>query len=526
MKKQVEPLSAIPSKRVFLAIIADYDLNRSVCELIDNALDIWVKNKKKAPLNITIELEKDQQIIRICDDAGGVKQSDLSNIVAPGQTSNTKTDEIIGIFGVGTKRAVVALAQDIKITTCYGKSGTFQIEFDEKWLGTDNWNIDVCEVDDISVGTTIIELKKLRIKLTEENISNLKDHLEATYGKFLEDQNIIIKINSEMPLCTKKFDQWAYPPNYPPHRFTGDLHTDEGKDVKVEIIAGLTTKSSPALGEYGVYFYCNNRLIARGLKTYDVGFTKGLAGFPHASISLARIIISLNGEAGSMPWNSSKSGLNPNHPVFIALRDFIIQTVKDYTSLSRRWVSKWSEEVFNYPSGNIVDKTINNFPKAKKSYLPPLPVTKPRYQNIVIQSNKYVSDKKPWTKGLYEAIIAVDTISKKDLEQKNRINLIILDSTLEIAFKEFLINESGKHYTDRDLLNLFEKRHLVHQEIKNFIKLPKYVWQKIIYYYNKRCDLIHKRATAGITDYEIEDFRKIVQKVLKKLFDLNFNQEK
>jgi hypothetical protein len=40
MKNQVGTVDAIPSKRVFLSIIADYDLNRSVCELIDNALDI------------------------------------------------------------------------------------------------------------------------------------------------------------------------------------------------------------------------------------------------------------------------------------------------------------------------------------------------------------------------------------------------------------------------------------------------------------------------------------------------------
>lgn len=39
VKKQVGTIEAIPSKRLFLSIIADYDLNRSICELVDNAPD-------------------------------------------------------------------------------------------------------------------------------------------------------------------------------------------------------------------------------------------------------------------------------------------------------------------------------------------------------------------------------------------------------------------------------------------------------------------------------------------------------
>lgn len=36
MKKEVDRVSAIPSKRLFWSIIADYDLNLSICELVDN----------------------------------------------------------------------------------------------------------------------------------------------------------------------------------------------------------------------------------------------------------------------------------------------------------------------------------------------------------------------------------------------------------------------------------------------------------------------------------------------------------
>jgi pyrimidine operon attenuation protein/uracil phosphoribosyltransferase len=72
MKHEIDSLNVIPSKRVFLSIIADYDLNRSVCELIDNALDVWVRTGRKKPVTIAVILDKGQQRIVIQDDAGGV----------------------------------------------------------------------------------------------------------------------------------------------------------------------------------------------------------------------------------------------------------------------------------------------------------------------------------------------------------------------------------------------------------------------------------------------------------------------
>jgi hypothetical protein len=62
-----------------------------------------------------------------------------------------------------------------------------------------------------------------------------------------------------------------------------------------------------------------------------------------------------------------------------------------------------------------------------------------KYIDLIKRNNGSLVLTKPWIVGLYEAIIAVDEISKLKLEQNNRISLLILDSTLEIAFKEFFI---------------------------------------------------------------------------------------
>src|SRR6266481_9662940 len=144
MKKEIAILDATPSKRLFLSIIADYDLNRSICELIDNGLDVWVRGGRTTEIAIRIVTDQGQQTITVEDNAGGIPETELRYIVGPGQTGTSPTDETIGIFGVGTKRAVVALSQDIKIKTRYPKEITHRLDFDESWLeDDDDWQLNV-----------------------------------------------------------------------------------------------------------------------------------------------------------------------------------------------------------------------------------------------------------------------------------------------------------------------------------------------------------------------------------------------
>lgn len=521
MKTQVGTLQATPSKRLFLSIIADYDLNRSICELVDNGLDVWVRRGRSSSISINLTLDETQQRICVEDNAGGLPKGELSYIVGPGQTGSAPTDETIGIFGVGTKRAVVALAQDIRIATRHGKAKAHQVDFDDKWLENESWELPLYEIDSVAAGTTIVDLQRLRLSVTEEATEHLRDHLCATYARFLTNPFVSIALNG-VPLKPVFFDNWAYPPGYEPRRYTGTVRSDDGRDVRVEAVAGLSDESSPAGGEYGVYFYCNERLVARALKTFDVGFMKGYAGLPHPKISLAKVIVSLNGDARSMPWNSSKSDISTKHEVFQALHAWLMEVVKDYAALSRIWMGDWPDKVFAHTEGAVVDVPVDDFPNAKKSYLPPMPKSRPRYGDVITEANKSVAKKKPWVKGLYEGVIAADLISKQGLEQRNRIALIVLDSTIEIAFKEFLVRDSGTYYTDAQLLTIFRTRHAVHQEVQKYVTLKPDLWKKIGHYSDMRNKLIHQRATAGVSDNELADFRTVVEGVLRKLYGLKF----
>jgi hypothetical protein len=142
------------------------------------------------------------------------------------------------------------------------------------------------------------------------------------------------------------------------------------------------------------------------------------------------------------------------------------------------------------------------------------------------ERNATILDKRPWTIGLVEAMGMVDLIIRQKAVTKNRVALVLLDSNFEIALKEFLVHRTDLFpphiYNDAKIVQLFARRHLVINEVKAHVNLPATLLAKVNHYYGLRNKLIHERATVGITDEEIADYRKTVERVLNKLFKLKF----
>jgi hypothetical protein len=112
----------------------------------------------------------------------------------------------------------------------------------------------VYEIDPIPEGKTVVELQKLRSPITDEGTALLKEYLRSTYAKFLTNQSVTLRLDGET-LSPLFFENWAYPPRYSPQKYVGTLKTEDNREIRIEATAGLTRESSPAAGEYGVYFY-------------------------------------------------------------------------------------------------------------------------------------------------------------------------------------------------------------------------------------------------------------------------------
>lgn len=522
-----ETISAVPSKRIYRSIISDYGLKTSICELIDNAFDAWFTTGEKNDLDVEIHIDVDPQTILFKDNSGGVARGELRKLISPGESSISGQDSTIGVFGVGCKRAAVAIANHVRITTRKGNNKTFRISFDDEWLKSDSWDLPICEAPEVSANTTEFFLTNLRFHISKSDVIDLKNHLEATYAYLLQEKRISIRLNGEK-IGSYTFENWAYPPSFEPRQFNKRVKPENRNEtIKFSILSGLTIEGGSVGGDYGVFIYCNRRMIGRALRTPELGFIKGIAGVPHPRMSLARILVFFDGPSDLMPWNSSKSDINCNHFLFQSLRNDILEVVKVTTGLSKRLQADFDEKIKPYSSGQIIVENIPETETIRACRLPDLPPARKNLKNQLLETNKKLAEEKPWTRGICEGFIADEIVSKqKKLEQKNRISLIILDSTLEIALKDFLANELKDPISDERLAKLFNNRIEVHNEVKKHIlsNCPN-LWQKVNFYYKMRCDLVHRRISLKVSDDDVSNYRRIVQRILNKAFGIKFPKD-
>lgn len=524
-KRQVQPVDGSPKKRLFWSIISDYTLITALCELIDNALDQWLLDRKGPRLSIELDLDVERKVISVQDNAGGVEYTDLNLLIAPGGSRNDPLGELIGVFGVGGKRAAIALAENIEIRTRYGKGKTHELEITRQWIESDDWFLPAYEVPDISERTTEIDLSYLRKPMSEADVDRLRVHIGTTYSWFIKE-GCTIRLNDE-PVAPIEFEEWAFPPGHSPRRVTSHVDLADIGRINFDVTAGLIRDRDPEAENYGVYFYCNKRLIAKELKTREVGyFVSAEAGVPHPDSSLCRTIVRLQGPAKGMPWNSNKTGINFDHPIFRHIQRTIIDLTSHFTRLSRRLKTDWANDVVKYDEGKIEIQSPDQFTAVGRLLLPELPKERRPRGSRNTATNKQQTDRQPWTVGLVEAFDAIDVIERQNLDTKNRFALILLDSNFEIALKEFIVNRPQVfppyEFTNAKLGVLFERRTEVIKLVRTKIKIPDELIDKANYYYNLRNSLTHQRATLNPTDADIRGYRVVVQQLLGMLFDLQF----
>lgn len=524
IKTELERVDGTPEKRMFWSIISDYDLRTGICELVDNAIDNWMAGGRKSGLEVRVNLDPRRSLISVWDNAGGVRKDDLRLLIAPGGSRNDPNAPTIGIFGVGSKRAGIALGAQVVIKTRYKREPSYQIDITDQWLENPNWDMPIYQIGDLTPATTEIEISHIRDPFSSEDVESIRARLGEIYSWFIE-AGCEIRLNGTLvePI---KFDDWAFPPNYLP-RFAEFEAKLGDHAVNFIIHSGLIKNRDGESENYGVYFYCNNRLIAKEVRSREVGyFVTSEAGVPHPDASLCRVLVYMNGPAEAMPWNSSKSSINYGHAAFQAVRPTLIQLVSYFSSLSRRLKGDWDHAVFRFVSGNSVSIDPEVVAESGKIDLPALPrVNKPKVEKLKSTNKRIIKDQ-PWTLGLIEAIAAIDVISRQKFDTGNRISLILLDSNVEIALKEYIVHRSDLFrpsiYNDKYIKDLFSNRSKVIDEIELKKKLPTQAVIRARHYYAMRNKLIHERATVGVTDADVLNYRGAVQEVLQSLFGVRF----
>jgi len=337
-----------PNKEVVLGAWRDLDRSEAILELIDNSIDAWTRRKERQPdktakeLIIHIDIDSDTGQLTYEDNAGGVQEEKLINLVVPGHSETEALATTIGSYKTGGKKAIFRLATAVNITTRYwnpAETGdqALSVHLDERWLSNVSEYqfpyFPLADKSSIERGQT-----RYLMQLRSEPIGNpwfsnpierksVEHEIQKTYS-LLMARNPAIKIY--FPQRGTKIAphlDWLYDfagthdtkLDIRPQVVSFNLELDyEGKPrpLTMEILVGcrVTSGSKDDKGP-GFDLYGNNRLfVYRDQRLFADFFPKGnVSGYIRGYVNIV-------GPNVFIPWDTHKRHLNTDREVIEILR--------------------------------------------------------------------------------------------------------------------------------------------------------------------------------------------------------------
>ncbi len=170
-----------------------YSVQEAISELIDNSIDARLENE-----NLTIKVTINKEHIIIEDTGKGMNKSQAKDSIRLGYSSKK---EKLGEFGLGLKTATSFLGEEFVLRTKREDSKEeYIIKYDEnEWLQKGDWfkfPFIIEDKNDKSHGT-IVEIKKLKLDLTDELLQKIKEELGRRFAPFILNDEIYLYFNEE-----------------------------------------------------------------------------------------------------------------------------------------------------------------------------------------------------------------------------------------------------------------------------------------------------------------------------------------
>lgn len=332
-------VNANPVKEFFINILTrDVKIIDTIPEFVDNSIDGASRirdDEEYSGLYVNIELSEDRAVLT--DNCGGIPRDIAENYAFRFGRPNEYTgemDSLIGKFGVGMKRSLFKLG-DYFLIESSTEDNHFVIEVDlDEWEEHDEWNFEMelvnpdederCELSEHGTRIVIEELDEQVSEKFEQDlfISRLSDKLTSKNRNYLKDGLQII-LNDE-PLGYTSIDLLKsddLEPAYEVFQFE-----ENGESVQVEIRAGLG-ESNP--DEAGWYIFCNGRLVLEANTEEVTGWDGETIPKFHGEYNRFRGLVNfVSDDPGALPWNTTKTGVNPDTPVYQKARQEMQSTMR------------------------------------------------------------------------------------------------------------------------------------------------------------------------------------------------------
>lgn len=320
-----DSIKAMPTKAFFVEmLVRDIPVEKAVLDLVDNCIDGARRLRPEedySGLTVTIAFDRERFLIE--DNCGGfdVAKAETYAFRFGRPSGADSTPHSIGQFGVGMKRALFKFGRYFKVSSTTDRQRWSMHVDVVEWLDDeDGWTFSFDDVTpDGEFGAdewgTKIEVRNLRSEVAARFASprtdrQLGEMIRSHQRQFLA-RGLSVSFNGR-ELSAADLNV----------RTGGEFHPgielfvfDEGSDapVTVKLIVGV---SDPSPAKAGWYVVCNRRVIVAADRTELTGWgttAESRDGLPKYHNDYARfrgVVFFDCDDAGKMPWNTTKTGLD------------------------------------------------------------------------------------------------------------------------------------------------------------------------------------------------------------------------
>ncbi|MDC5586439.1 ATP-binding protein [Acinetobacter baumannii] len=375
----------IGSSANFLEQILTKDVStlEAIYDLIDNSIDaarnsIFASKNYEADefglptnyKNYEVEIQIDQTSFSIRDNCLGIPEDILINktfIIA----ESSAHEYGIGQYGIGLKRSLLKLGNLYSFIIDNGEK-KYTAEFDNESFGLKK-NLSALVTSSSGSSYTIFTVRDLKLeaikdiqnaKWIEKAIKGLQDRYSIYFSK-----GLVIKFkynNKYFPLTLK---------NTIPNLRTDGKFLPKNKslkfgDVKVIIESGIhqdyyfSSESKHSLSinrkltpDFGIYFICNDRVIVKSSTEQNHGWKTKWHSEYNGFVCIVRFI---SKDPSDLPWNTSKSAMREDAPLFLEVIEELQPVADIYRSEIKSRYGKNKKEKDNITEINSKLETTKN----------------------------------------------------------------------------------------------------------------------------------------------------------------------
>ena len=360
------PVEASPVKSFFVNMLTrDIKIDEAILDLLDNCVDGILRSGTtegaRPYQNRWARIEFNHDSFMIADNCGGIPwdKSDYAFRMGRHPEYEDDTPGVIGVYGIGMKRAIFKMGKSCTIST---KSGDdeYEVNISRKWMEDESdWDIPVDPADTNmrEDGTTIVvgELHEgIATVFTEQAQvfqKDLNDLISSHYSLIIE-KGLAVTINGQVvnPGSTGLiFDTQSDAASASIQPFLFRAVTDD--DVEVFLAVGFTRRiptqdeideeleeTRYSSQDAGWSVICNDRTVVSCDRTELTGWGEARVPRYHTQfIAVSGVVSFKSDDPSKLPTTTTKRGVDAASPLYLRVKNKMREGMKIFTDYTNHW---------------------------------------------------------------------------------------------------------------------------------------------------------------------------------------------